>query len=76
MSITAYQIQNIIQTYNKQLKARVSDRPAVPAEGRDTLPEDVVEISTEGRKRLFLERSGNEAVRNLRQQALESVKQE
>jgi hypothetical protein len=76
MTITAYQIQNIIQTYNRQLKARVAERPGAPEPERETLPEDVVDISAEGKKRLILETTGNQAVRNLKQQALQPLKQE
>ena len=76
MSISAYQIQNIIQTYNRQLKARLSDRASAAVEEKKVFPEDKVEISTEGKKRNFLERAGTESVRKLKQQALDPLKSE
>ncbi len=77
MTISAYQIQNIIQTYNKQLKSRLTEQRS-EVEGKNAAssdPKDVVQISSEGKKRLIYDRAGNEAVRNLKQNALDPLKQ-
>ena len=73
MTVSAYQIQNILQTYNRQLKAKLSDRVS-GRKANPALPKDVVEISTEGKKKYILERVGTEAVENLKRQALEPYK--
>jgi len=74
MSISSYQIQGIIQTYNRQLKSRLTQRSDQPKEQSNALAEDVVKISDEGKKHLLLERVGSDAVKNLKQQALEPLK--
>ena len=74
MAISSYQIQNIIRTYNQQLKARLADAPDAPPEEKAELPKDVVELSNEGRKTLMMERAGTDAIRDLKKQALEPLK--
>jgi acetylornithine/succinyldiaminopimelate/putrescine aminotransferase len=74
MSISSHQIQNIIQTYSRQLRARVAGRDETGAEKAEPLANDVVDISSEGRRHVLLERTGTEAVKNLKNQALESLK--
>lgn len=74
MSIASYQIQNIIRTYNRQLKVRLTEQPPGGAEVDGALPADVVEISNEGRKSLVMQKAGTEAIRDLKKQALEPLK--
>jgi len=76
MTITAYQIQNIIQTYNKQLKIRWSDRDNTQYQNMEVLPDDVVDISSEGKKKQVLDHAGQEAVKQLKERALEPLKGE
>ncbi len=75
MTISSYQIQNIIQTYNRQLKTR---RPQSVPTGQENanLPKDVVEISSEGKKKHILDRAGDEAIKKFKEQALEPYRKE
>ena len=73
MTISSYQIQNILQIYNRQLKVRWSERGA-PNVNPQAFPRDVVELSEEGKKKHVMERAGETAVKNLKQQTLENKK--
>jgi len=74
MSISSYQIQNIIQTYNRQLKSNFARRPHTPPVKTETPSNDIVKISDEGKKQVVMESAGEDAVRSLRLQTLELLK--
>jgi len=75
MTISSYQIQNIIQTYNRQLKSRRT--PSVQsAQENNNVPKDVVEISSEGKKQHIMDRAGDEAIKKYKEQTLEPYRKE
>jgi len=73
MTISSYQVQNIIKLYNRQLKVRHTGKADVQ-QGQKSMPEDVVDISNEGKKKNVLDRAGTEAVKKLKDLALEPYK--
>jgi hypothetical protein len=73
MTISSYQIQSILQTYNRQLKAHWSEKRgsgSVPT----AFPRDSVDISDEGKKKHIMDRAGEVAIKNLKQLTLEKEK--
>ncbi len=74
MTISSYQIQNILQIYNRQLKARWKESGGEQGAAAQAFPKDKVEISDEGKKKHIMEKAGDTAVKNLKQQTLESTK--
>lgn len=75
MTILSYQIQNIIQTYNRQLKSRRSQNVSSDQKNAN-IPKDVVEISSEDKKKHILDRAGDEAIKKLKEQTLKPYRKE
>lgn len=75
MTISSYQIQNILQIYNRQLKTRWTEKTQETGQ-TNVLPRDVVEISDEGKKKHIMDRTGDDAVKRLKEQTLEELRPE
>ncbi len=63
MTISDYQINNVIRTYVKNMKSRVSLADSVPKEMNE---EDRISISEEGMRRMLFERIGEKMTERLR----------
>jgi hypothetical protein len=63
MTISDYQISNVIRTYVKNLKTRMDKGERSHP---DTIPADNVAISAEGMKRILFERIGEKMTERLR----------
>jgi len=74
MSITTYQIQNILKTYHKQLGIN-SKQKAAEDENDHVASQDKVQISAEGKRKFVKEHLANDAIIEFHKNAiLESKK--
>ena len=72
MSLTVYKVQSVLNSYLKQLKA--NERLKDDEDGR--MPADVVTISSEAKKRLTMNKMGEDAVKSLHEWALKPFMEE
>ncbi len=71
MSLSVYKVQNVLQSYQKQLKTKAKE-----CKKEDTKIADVVTISNEGKKKNTTEKMGKQAIRNLHDWALKPFKKQ
>ena len=72
MSLSVYQVQNVLKCYQKQLRQSHQKK----SEESSARPADQVSISKEAKKRNMVDRMADDAVRNLHEFALKPFKEE